>query len=93
MSDTECCYSAIEREALAIWWCLNELCSCIASSSVVIETDHEPLSNMHKKLTFRNKRVDNWSLKLQDILRQIVEIKYRKVIDNVRPDFLMHCDS
>ena len=59
LSDTECCYSAIERETLTIWWCLNELCSCIASSSVFIETDHEPLSNMHKKLTFRNKRVDN----------------------------------
>ena len=59
LSDTECCYSAIERETLTICWYLNELCSYIASSSVFIETDHEPLSNMHKKRTFRNKRVDN----------------------------------
>ena len=59
LSDTKCCYSAIERETLAIWWYLSELCSCIANSSVFIETDHEPLSNMQKKLTFRNKRVDN----------------------------------
>ena len=59
LSDTECCYSAIERETLAICWCLNELCSYISSSSVFIETDHEPLSNMHKKRTFSNKRVDN----------------------------------
>ena len=59
LSDTECCYSAIERETLTICWCLNELCSYIASSSVFIETDHETLSNMHKKPTFRNKRVDN----------------------------------
>ena len=93
LSDTECCYSAIEHETLAICWCLNELCCVIASSSVFIETDHEPLSNIHKKRTFRNKRVDNWPLKLQDILRQIVEIKYRKVIDNAGLDFLMHYDS
>ena len=59
LSDTECCYSAIERETLAICWCLNELCSYIASSSVFIEIDHEPLSNMHKKCTFRNKPFDN----------------------------------
>ena len=93
LSDTECCYSAIERETLAICWCLKELCSYIASPSVFIEIDHEPLSDMHKKLTFRNKRVDNWPLKLQDILRQIVEIKYRKVSDNVGPDFLMRYNS
>ena len=87
MSDTECCYSAIERETRAICWRLNELCSYISSSSVFIETDHEPLSNMHKKRTFRNKRVDNWPLKLQDILPQTIEIKYLKGIDNVGPDF------
>ena len=49
LSDTECYYSTFERETLATCWCLNELCSYIASSSVFIETDHEPLSNMHKK--------------------------------------------
>ena len=43
---------------------------------------------MHKKHTFRNKRIDNWLLKLQDILPQIIAIKYRKGIDNGGPDFL-----
>ena len=43
---------------------------------------------MHKKHTFRNKRIDNWLLKLQDILPQIIAIKYRKGIDNIGPDFL-----
>ena len=87
LSDIECCYSTIERETLAICWCLNKLRSYIASSFVFIETDHEPLFNMHKKRTFRNKPFDNWPLKLQDILPQIVEIKYRKGIDNVGSDF------
>ena len=93
LSDIKCCYSDIERETFAICWCFNELCSYIASSAVFIEIDHEPLSNMHKKRKFRHKHVDNGPLKLQDILRQIVEIQYRKVIDNVGPDFLMHYDS
>ena len=87
LSDIECCDSAIELETLAICWCLNELRSYIASSFAFIETDHEPLFNMHKKCTFHNKPFDNWPLKLQDILPQIVEIKYRKGIDNVGSNF------
>ena len=43
---------------------------------------------MHKKYSFRNKRIDNWLLKLQDLLPQILAIKYRKGIDNIGPDFL-----
>jgi hypothetical protein len=88
LSDTERRYSATEREALAICWCLDQLRPCIGSSSILIETDHQPLSNMHKNYTFRNKRIDNWLLKLQDLLPQILAIKYRKGIDNFGPDFL-----
>jgi hypothetical protein len=43
---------------------------------------------MHKNYALRNKRIDNWLLKLQDLLPQIRSIKYRKGIDNVGPDFL-----
>lgn len=92
LSDTERRYSATEREALAICWCLEQLRPCIGGSSILIQTDHEPLSNMHKNYTFRNKRIDNWLLKLQDLLPQIIAIKYRKGIDNVGPDFLTRYD-
>lgn len=88
LSDIEARYSTTEREALAICWCLEQLRPCIGNSSIIIETDHQPLSNMHKNLSLRNKRIDNWLLKLQDLLPQIVTIKYRKGIDNVGPDFL-----
>ncbi|CAF1480231.1 unnamed protein product [Adineta ricciae] len=88
LSATEQRYSTTEREALAICWCLDQLRSCIGTSSITIETDHQPLANMHKKYSFRNKRIDNWLLKLQDLLPQILSIKYRKGIDNVGPDFL-----
>ncbi|CAF4626058.1 unnamed protein product, partial [Rotaria sp. Silwood2] len=92
LSDIERRYSTTEREALAIYWCLDQLRPCIGTSSVIIETDHQPLTNMHKKYNFRNKRIDNWLLKLQDLLPQILEIKYRKGIDNAGPDFLTRYD-
>lgn len=88
LSDVECRYSTTEREALAIYWCLDQLRPCIGSSAILIETDHKPLANMHKNHNFGNKRIDNWLLKLQDLLPQITAIKYRKGIDNVGPDFL-----
>lgn len=88
LSDTETRYSATEREALAICWCLEQLRSCIGTSPIIIETDHEPLSKIDKNFTIRNKRIDYWLLKLQDLLPQITAIKYRRGIDNVGPDFL-----
>ncbi|CAF0815867.1 unnamed protein product [Adineta steineri] len=43
---------------------------------VTIETDHKPLENCHRK-QINNKRVINWLFKLQDLISQIVEVKYR----------------
>ena len=48
---------------------------------------------MHKKYAIRNKRIDNWLLKLQDLLPQIIAIKYQEGIDNVGPDFLTRYES
>ncbi|CAF3652495.1 unnamed protein product [Rotaria sp. Silwood1] len=87
LADIERRYSATEREALAICWCLDQLLSCIGNSSILIEIDHKPLANVHKKHSFGNKRIDNWLLKLQDLLPQILAIKYRKSVDNAGPDF------
>ncbi|CAF1497807.1 unnamed protein product [Adineta ricciae] len=93
LSTTEQRYSTTEGEALAICWCLEQLRPCIGTSSIVIETDHQPLANMHKKYTLRNKRIDNWLLKLQDLLPQILSIKYRRGIDNLGPDFLTRYET
>ncbi|CAF1310430.1 unnamed protein product [Adineta ricciae] len=92
LSDTERRYSATEREALAIYWCMSELRNYIGDSELIIETDHKPLANMHKKKTYGNKRIDSWLLKLQDLLPQINEIKYRRGIDNAGPDYLTRCE-
>ena len=88
LSDTERRYATTEREALAICWCLEQLRHCIGNSPILIETDHQPLANMHKNYSYGSKRIDNWLLKLQDLLPQIIAIKYRKGIDNVGADFL-----
>ena len=86
-------YSTTKREALAIYWCLSELRNYIGDSQIIIETDHKPLVNMHRKKSFGNKRIDNWLIHLQDIILQILEIKYQRGIDNIGPDYLTRYDT
>ncbi|CAF1523812.1 unnamed protein product [Adineta ricciae] len=93
LNDVERRYSTTEREALAIYWCLNELRNYIGDSGITIETDHKPLVNMHRKKAFGNKRIDNWLIQLQDMIPQILEIKYQRGIDNVGPDYLTRYDT
>ena len=64
----------MEKEALAIYWCISELRSYIGDSNFIVETDHKPLENFHRK-QINNKRVMNWLFKLQDILPQIIAVK------------------
>ena len=47
---------------------------------------------MHRNFSLHNKRIDNWLLKIQDLLPQILAIRYRKGVDNVGPDFLTRYD-
>jgi hypothetical protein len=84
----------MEREALAIiYWCLNELRNYIGNSGILIETDHKPLVNMHKKKAYGNRRIDNWLIRLQDLIPQISEIKYQRGIDNNGPDYLTRYET
>ena len=92
LTDVERRYSTTEREALGIYWCLTELRNFIADTPIVIETDHAPLSNMHRKREFGNKRIDNWLIHLQDIIPQIMEIRYKRGKDNAGADYLTRCD-
>ncbi|CAF3211949.1 unnamed protein product [Rotaria socialis] len=87
LDDTERKYDTIEREALAIYWCLTDLRSYIGDSGIVIKTNHEPLPNFHKK-QINNKRIMNWIFKLQDILPQIIAVKYRNGSNNIAADYI-----
>ncbi|CAF1044149.1 unnamed protein product [Rotaria sordida] len=87
VNDTERKYDSCEKETLAIYWCINELRSYIGDSNFIVETDHKPLENFHNK-QINNKRVMNWLFKLQDILLQILAVKYRKGANNTATDYI-----
>ncbi|CAF5140814.1 unnamed protein product, partial [Rotaria sp. Silwood1] len=87
LDDTERKYDTIEQEALAIFWCISELRSYIGDSDFIIETDHKPLENFHKK-QINNKRVMNWLFKLQDMLPQIIAVKHRPGAHNAAADYI-----
>ena len=93
LSQTESRYSTTEREALAIMWCLDKLRYYIGDSLVTIETDHKPLANFHRKLNFGSKRVDSYLLKMQDMLPQIIEIKYKPGRENTDADYMTRQDD
>ena len=93
LSDTEAHYSTTGKEALAIYWCLEDLRNYISDFHLVIETDYKPLVNMHMKKNFKSKRVDTWLIHLQDLLPQIIEIKYCQGAQNVGPDYLTRYDA
>ncbi|CAF1309012.1 unnamed protein product [Didymodactylos carnosus] len=87
LSDTEKRYDPMEREALAMYWSIQQLREYIDDSYFSIETDSQPLINFHKK-QIDNKRVMHWLFKLQDIIPQITEVKHLSRYKNTGPDYL-----
>ncbi|CAF1178999.1 unnamed protein product [Didymodactylos carnosus] len=55
LSPTEKDYKTIEREALAIFWCMNKLQQYVGGRDVTIHTDHKPLEQFHKQKKFNCK--------------------------------------
>lgn len=85
LSDTQQRYSTIEKEALAIHTALEKLRPYVINHDVIIETDHCPLCNFHRRPT-RNRRIDFWSIDLADY--NILEIKYKKGSCNCDADLM-----
>ncbi|CAF1445403.1 unnamed protein product [Rotaria sordida] len=78
-------YSAIELEALAIWWSVTQkFRSYIEGQQFFLETDHKPLLSLMKK-PYHNARIERWMTTLQqyDMLIQHIPGK-----DNVTADAL-----
>ncbi|CAF1106349.1 unnamed protein product [Adineta ricciae] len=82
LSDTEKRYATIEREALGIFWCLNKLQQYLGGRDVLVLTDHKPLQHFHAKNKINSKRIEQWLIKNQEILSQIVDVQYRKGSQN-----------
>jgi transposase InsO family protein len=78
LSPTEKKYKTIEREALAIFWCMSKLQQYLGGRDVTILTDHKPLEQFQKKNHMNCKRVEEWLLKYQDIIPQMIDVKYKK---------------
>ena len=85
MTPCERKYSAIEKEALAIYKCFTRMRSLLLGRSIIIMTDHCPLCYiMHR--TVHNARVNRITHLIQEYnIEKIIHIKGR---DNCLPDFL-----
>ena len=66
-------WPTIEKEALAVCYCVTRMKLYLLGHECIIETDHCPLRNMHKKCS-NNRRVDRISLILQQY--NIKEIRH-----------------
>ena len=78
-------YSTIEKEALAIYKCINRMRSFLLGREIIIMTDHCPLCNIMTK-TVNNARVDRIANLIQEYnIVQVIHIKGRH---NCLPDYL-----
>ncbi|CAF3645589.1 unnamed protein product [Rotaria socialis] len=78
LTATERNYSTIDREALAIFWCMEKLQQYLGRRDVTIISDHKPLQQFHKKIKVNSKRIEHWLIKHQEIIPQITAVIYRK---------------
>ena len=79
-------YSTIETECLALILAIQQFEVYLTSSTspIVVFSDHNPLSFLHK-LKNKNQRLLRWSLLLQEFNLDIRDIKAK---DNIIPDAL-----
>lgn len=85
MTPCERKYSAIEREALAIYKCFARMRTMLLGRSIILMTDHCPLCHIMEK-TVRNNRVDRITHLIQEYnIDKVIHIKGR---ENCLPDFL-----
>ena len=84
--DHPVCYSTIEKECLALILAIQQFEVYLTSSTspVVVFSDHNPLSFLHR-LKNKNQRLLRWRLLLQEFNLDIRHIKGK---DNIIPDAL-----
>ncbi|CAF4125368.1 unnamed protein product [Rotaria sordida] len=78
-------WPTIEKEALAIYYCVTRMKLYLLGREFIIQTDHCPLRDMHKKPS-NNRRVDRISLILQQY--NIKEIRHLSGKCNCMADYL-----
>ena len=78
-------WPTIEKEALAIYYCVIRMKSYLQAHEFIIQTDHCPLRDMHRKSS-NNRRVDRISLILQQY--NVKEIRHISGKCNCMADYL-----
>ncbi|CAF3032550.1 unnamed protein product [Rotaria sp. Silwood2] len=78
-------YRTIEKEALAIFKCINRMRSFLFGRDIIIMTDHCPLCNIITK-TVNNARVDRISNLIQEY--NIIQVLHINGRHNCLPDYL-----
>ncbi|CAF1680130.1 unnamed protein product, partial [Rotaria sp. Silwood1] len=85
MTPCERKYSAIEKEALAIYKCFARMRTFLLGRNIILRTDHCPLCHIMEK-TVRNARVDRITHLIQEYnIDKVIHISGR---ENCLPDFL-----
>ena len=74
LDKTQCAYSIMEKECLAIVWAIQKFNMYLYGQQFVIQTDHQPLSCIRRsKIT--NAQIMQWALSLQPYRYQMEVIK------------------
>lgn len=84
LSDTECRYSTIERELLAVVWATKHFRPYLYGKKFTIYTDHRPLAWLDS-IKEPNSKLTNWRLSLG---QYTYSVKYKKGPQNTNADAL-----
>ena len=81
---TEARYPIIEKECLAVVWCIKRFKLYLAGRRFTLQTDHKPLKYL-KDPSYQNNRVFRWAVAVQEYSFRVEDIPGR---DNIGADFL-----
>jgi len=84
LTETQCAWSTIEREAYAIIWALNRFRDTIFGAQITVVSDHNPLQYI-RDCAPKSAKLLRWALALQEF---DLIVKYKKGTENVVADFL-----